>query len=1054
VSAPGVHLQILGPLRVWRDGVEVSAGPRQQAILLALLLAREGRPVSTDELVDLVWGEDAPASALNVIQQYVGALRRLLEPALSSREPGSYLVRRGNGYQCVAGRGVLDLVDFRALVADARVQLEERRHESALGLLVEALSLWHGPAAAGMTHGPAASTVFTTVNDEFLTATVTAAELAVVVGRPASVLPPLRLAVEMAPFHEPVHASLITALGAAGRQAEALEHFRTVRTRLADELGIEPGPVVDLAHRRVLAGDLTLDVELARAVIARPEPTPSGALVGRVDELAALRTALKAVWDGGTGVVLLEGEPGVGKTRLLEEATTEAAARGALVVWSHCVDGDGAPSMWPWVQVVDAVLRRLPPETRGEWLSGELGSLATPMAQSGEGRHALNGTSQYRLFEQVSTLLADVATRTPLVLVVDDLHWADAASMRLLVHVATQRVPGILTCGALRDHAPLSNSELGKELAALTRIPGHRRITLGPLSVADVATLVHRETGQPPTDAVTRRVFERTDGNPLFVRELSRLLAGSGQLSETTAGQGVPPTIRDVVLNLSSGLDDAARELLQLAALIGRDVELGLLTRAAGLDVQTCLRRLEPVEALGVLRSASDDPFTQRFVHDLVRETFSSTISPQRALELHVRIADALQDDRSLEDSVVERLAHHLWAAGPLADPTRTVRALMRAGRRAAVKTALDAAERQLRSAVQVARTANLADLELAALSELIAVVTMSSPHGVAAMELQERAEQLAANLGRLEEATVLRYSRWMALAYSAQYDRSESVARRLLQEGNDSEIPVVRALGLQAWGLQQASVGNIGEAYRYLTAASRPLLIVPAQRDEDAVWYGQQLSAVGLLAEMTAVHGDVPGARELLARLESLTGEDPFKITIWAVHSVRAASVVGDAEWALAATRKGIAADPELSFGFFGMYQRLARHWALAMTGRDPHGSAAEVDRLITENLLDPPRSDIATWYGLLGEMYLAAGNFEETAHALDRADDALDAHGQRYGEGLIMLVRARLLHAMARPAVEVRAAAEAARELSVSREAHLFARRAEAFLADVPTS
>ena len=1045
-----VRLQILGPLRIWRGAVELSPGPRQQAYLLALLLAREGHPIGGDELVDLMWGEDAPASALNVIQQYVGALRRLLEPALASRKSGSYLLRRGNGYQCVAGPGVFDLADFRALVGASRVELEEERHGSALDLLVDALSLWHGPAAAGMDHGPAATAVFTALDDEFLSAAVTAADLGVATGRAGVVLPPLRLAARMAPFDEAVHASLITALGAAGHQAEALDHFHVIRTRLVDELGIQPGHALHVAQRRVLTQDVTPAVDLIPPVSPRPT-APSAALFGRDDELESLRSALTAARDGGTGVVLLEGESGVGKTHLLETVTAEAAARGALVVWSQCVDGDGAPSMWPWVQVVDAVLRRQPPATKDDWLAGDLGLLVTPSSDRSSDDHGLDGTSQFALFERVIALLEDVSARRPLVLVLDDLQWADAASLRLLVHVVERRVPGVVTFGALRDRAPAPGTELGKALAAIGKMAGHRRITLRPLSIDEVAELIGREIGRPPTEAVTRSVFERTDGNPLFVRELSRLLSSTGALDDAAVGHGVPSTIRDVVQNLSSGLDDDARELLQLAALIGRDVDLGLLARAAELDVHTCLGRLEPVEALGLLGPAPGDPFALRFGHDVVREAFSSNISPHRALQSHLRIADALQDDESPEDSGVERLAHHLWQAGPLADPTRAVRALVRAGRRAAARTALETAERQLRAAVQVARTANLAEVELAALSELVTVVGMSSPHGTAAMAHLERAEYLAKSLGREEEAAVLLYSRWMALAYSAQYGRGEALARRLLEQGDASSIAVVRALGQQAWGLQQASVGNIGDAFRCLTEASRGFPIVPTQRENDVVWLTQQLSALGLLAEMTAVHGDLAGARLLLDELESLAGDDPFKITVWAVHSVRIASVAGDHDWTLAVTTKGIAADPELSFGFFGMYQRLARFWALAMAGRDPNGSAAEVERLITENLLDPPRSDIATWYGLLGEMYLAAGALNEAAGALDRADEALDAYGQRYGEGLILLIRARLLHARAGPAAEVAAAAEAARELSIAREAHLFARRAESFLAEV---
>jgi len=279
-------------------------------------------------------------------------------------------------------------------------------------------------------------------------------------------------------------------------------------------------------------------------------------------------------------------------------------------------------------------------------------------------------------------------------------------------------------------------------------------------------------------------------------------------------------------------------------------------------------------------------------------------------------------------------------------------------------------------------------------------------------------------------------------------------LARRLLEEGSASSIPVVRGLGLQAWGLQQVSAGHIGEGFRYLTAANESFLVVSAEREDDTVWYNQQLSALGMLAETTAVHGDVVEARALLDRLESLAGEDPYKITMWAGHSVRTASVVGDPAWTLAVTPKGIAADPELSFGFFGLYQRLARLWALGITGNDPTGAATELEELITQHLLDPPRMSIATWYGLLAELHLAAGAHELAAASLDLADQALATLGQRFAEGLILLNRARLLQAQGRPVAVVRAAAEAAREFSVSREAHLFANRAEEFLDSLGTS
>ena len=154
--ASGVRLQILGPLRMWRDGVEVDIGPRQQASVLALLLARAGRPISTDELIDLVWDDRPPSSALNVLHKYVGALRRRMEPDLPVREAGSFLLRRGNGYVCAAGPGTSDLATFRDHTRAAATALAEQRPAVALDRYVEALELWTGAAGAGLGDGAAA----------------------------------------------------------------------------------------------------------------------------------------------------------------------------------------------------------------------------------------------------------------------------------------------------------------------------------------------------------------------------------------------------------------------------------------------------------------------------------------------------------------------------------------------------------------------------------------------------------------------------------------------------------------------------------------------------------------------------------------------------------------------------------------------------------------------------------------------------------------------------------------------------------------------------------
>ncbi|MDX2707722.1 BTAD domain-containing putative transcriptional regulator [Streptomyces sp. PA03-6a] len=419
-SDASLRMQVLGPLRVWRDGVELDAGPPQQAYVLAVLLARAGEPVSISELVDLIWAEDVPASAVNILQKYVGALRRLLEPALAAREPGSYLQRRGSAYLFEAAPGTLDVVRFRELVDAAEGGVAEQRPAAALDGYLEAVGLWQGSAGDGVAYGSTGMAIFAGLDDEFHHACVAAAELATRLGRPERVLQSLHMAARMAPLHEKVQASLITALAAAGQPADALSVFRTVRARLAEELGVAPGPALVAAHLRVL--ERAPAEEIPNEQLAAPTTRAStvDCLVGRAEELALARHAVESALAGSTGFVIVEGEPGVGKTRLLEAAGAVANRHGALVVWGRCLEGDGTPSMWPWAQVVGALLNDVPAAEQGEWQAGELGRLVTPRG-SGHTTSALPDSGvQFRFFEQAVALIRQVSARRPVVLLVDD----------------------------------------------------------------------------------------------------------------------------------------------------------------------------------------------------------------------------------------------------------------------------------------------------------------------------------------------------------------------------------------------------------------------------------------------------------------------------------------------------------------------------------------------------------------------------------------------------------------------------------------------------------
>ncbi|MGW6495284.1 BTAD domain-containing putative transcriptional regulator [Nonomuraea angiospora] len=1038
-------------MRLWRGRVELDAGPRQQAQLLALLMARVGHPVSTRQLIDLIWADNAPASALNVIQKYIGALRRVLEPAVPARAAGTYLHLRGNAYVFSAGSGTLDLVHFRELREAAQTALAQQDREEALDHYAKALGLWRGPAGDGLSFGSTAMSILAALDDEFYAACAAAAELAVSLRRPERVIPPLQLAASMAPFHEPVHVGLVTTLGAAGRQAEALSVFHAVRDRLAEELGIDPGPALQDAHLRVLTQTPPAPVvTVTRSEGDHAPARQEAGLVGRGEELGVLRQAIDAALAGRTGLGIVEGEPGAGKTRLLEEAAAAADRRGALVVWASCLEGDGTPSMWPWEQALTVVLDSLPASAREKWLASELGRLLEPRDDDA-GPPVSGGRSQFRLFEQVATFIGQASAERPTLLVMDDLQWIDATSLQLLGHLAARLPAGTAIIGALRDRAPTPGPDLSRVLAAASRLPNHRRIQLGPLSLTDVAELIRRETGHEPGADTARNIHVRTAGNPYFVCELSRLLSDRGALSDgdASARAGVPSTVRDVVRDRMAGLDDSARDLLRLAALIGRDVDLRLLARAAGVDVADCLGRFEPLRALGLLETGPENPFSWRFTHDLVRESVTETTARLQAIRLHLRIADALEEGQADDESITERLAFHLSAAGPLADPVRTVEALKRAGRRAATKLAFAAADRHLESAAQIARTAGLPELELSALSLLAIAPRRQAGFGGTTFDLLERAEHLARRLGREVEAAGLLFARLFGAYTFLEWDRLRLV-RRLYEQGEASSDPVVRVYGRQAWGLHQWDIGNIGEAYRCFSGNDPDLLEgvvsahseTPIRRDVSGEW-------PGWLAVVTALHGDAGTAKAVIDKWNG--PDDSYAVATWAYYTTIIASMAGDAGWAMRTIERWMAAGTGRAAVQQEHYTRLNWYWARALAGDDPAGVAAEAEQLLAGTLADPPRWGVAYHYGLIAEMWLAAGMPDQAGIALDRADQALEAYGQRYAEGLVLLLRARLLQARGEPAEVVRAAAEQARDRSGERGSHLFARRAEKFLAEL---
>ncbi|WP_329168140.1 tetratricopeptide repeat protein [Streptomyces sp. NBC_01685] len=326
--------------------MEMNLGTPKRRGLLALLLVHAGHPVAVQDIVDVLWGQDPPDRAVNVVQRHIGVLRRLLEPGLQVGSNSRWLVRGSGGYRLEVETDALDLLRFRALRRRAGAVAENGDAGQATKLMIEAMALWRGPAALGITSETRSHPVFTAVDQEHLAAVKEAAEYAQGAGADlgARVLAPLRQAAAQYPLDEALHAWLIELLAATGRQAEALDVHRTVRTRLADDLGVDPGPQLTDAQQSVLrrsanrrdtsssghGGSAVPDEgkeadqpegTIPRTPIAvRPAQLPAelSVFTGRDAELDRFQRLLPAAGDCPSTLVIsvIGGMAGVGKTTL------------------------------------------------------------------------------------------------------------------------------------------------------------------------------------------------------------------------------------------------------------------------------------------------------------------------------------------------------------------------------------------------------------------------------------------------------------------------------------------------------------------------------------------------------------------------------------------------------------------------------------------------------------------------------------------------------------------------------------------------------------------
>lgn len=439
---------------------------------------------------------------------------------------------------------------------------------------------------------------------------------------------------------------------------------------------------------------------------AQPADEAIESFIGRTREMELLRRGLDDAVAGRGRSILVVGDAGIGKTRLVAEFAAEARDRGALVLWGRCWEDSGAPAYWPWLQLVRSFVR----QGDGDGLNAALGPAASPLValvpELAQRRPDLlpatsagsddSEATRFQLFDAVTTFFANLRLRRPLVLVFDDLHAADPASLQLLQFLTRQlSALGVLVVSTLRDGEPSAPDWFPTAMAQLRR--DAVRIDLRGLDAADAGRFAAQVAGTKPSAAVLDAVYQLTEGNPFFIDELVRLLVAEGHLATLpdAISLSLPQAVRDVVHRRLAPLSEPTRQLLQLAAALGRDIVLAQVQAVTGLPLEDLYRQLEEAVEHGSVVAPPQPSLPYTFAHPLVREVLYGEIALSDRAELHHRIALALGRLYGHDDAPhLGALAHHFLAALPRGEVGTALEYALRAARSAHRQAAYEEAAR------------------------------------------------------------------------------------------------------------------------------------------------------------------------------------------------------------------------------------------------------------------------------------------------------------------------------------------------------------------------
>ena len=779
----------------------------------------------------------------------------------------------------------------------------------------------------------------------------------------------------------------------------------------------------------------------------RPMPTALLALrergfIGRSAELDELEVTWEKVQMGRRAVVLLAGEPGIGKTTLAVELATKAWSQGSIVLFGRC-DEESVVPFQPFVEALAHYVQTTPPDVLRSQLGAQAADLALLVPDLGRRLDDVAGvvgtgaeTERYRIFEAVPALIGAASADAPIVLVLDDLHWADRPTLQLLQHVirATTEMP-LLVVGTYRDTDLVRTHPMAETLVDLRRANLVTRLAVRGLSRDDVAAMVTGgEIAQPADNALADALWSETEGSPLFLREILRHLAETGSIEREETGRwrarrridqlGIPEGVKEVIGRRLTRLSDVANIALRSGSAEGREFRLDVLEAVTGLEADVLIDALDEATAAGVTDEVQGTAGRWAFTHALVREALYDELSITRRVRLHQRIGETLETLHGADlGPHLAELAYHFTQAAVGGGAERAIDYGRRAGEYALSLAAYEQAVRHFAAALEVAEDAGAdvavrADLLLAqgtaewragdshlarlTYERVVDLIGSSDPDRLARAALGYAGESVRlmwVDLGVVNERSVGLLEHALGVlpdADSALRARvTGSLARELyFQPGTDERrerlsleaVAMARRLGdrstlaavINSWHLATLGPDNTAER---ATSASELMDL--------AVQLGDiHLVASGLFVRMISLYesGDLAATRRDLAQAETVVAQtkDPVNRQMLADMKACVAIVEGrfaDAEAFLAeGFQLGQGARDRNSFAIFGA----GTLWLRCLQGR-----ADELLSLVPEMLpLYPAMSGMAA--AMSAYAAASAGHLDEARAAVARVDPA----------------------------------------------------------------